>query len=1146
MNVGYVPRRFEKIKTMKGPFKTRALKGRPAAFFVMSLITLAVTSCFNPIGFMPDVLKPPESNIAGNGPGSAGSETLSSPDNPHTNPDPDKGIIIFKNLSGGEKAMAATFAVTGQEHTTVNASVALGSGQERSMSLLPGHYSITITFSGDGSPITGSKALLAGRVEYVYFYVGKDGAYKGGINVNSDHVYGDINLSYYQDNENTGDNGDGDTVSKPREGDVSADNAPREKLPGAMRENYGIALVHNLSASMPLLKVTFDHYTNDIAGGPDLDSHWEMNPGPDKGNRKSIILRPGAWKVRAIWIDPADASCAGGSISTAMVKAGAANHINHLFFYKGTDGKYYLTDEPNSAVWSPAIDGPDYLNHENAGGNGVIPNHEGQITNENESIIVGGSSWDPYRDTYGVAVVRNLSSKVQITKVTFTRDGDASRKYVMGTIDVRNNRSMILEKGPWHVVVDYAWGSHASSKALANPLDVKAVGFTGIKTHVYFYYADNGNNTWEIDADYHVEGGINAPPAYQDEGGGGSAGGAGVSEGDSPGSLTENNRKNLGLVVLKNLAKNADIDDARFKQQTKNFPLSPMAIPRSNQRSILLGNGDWAYYIDYSSDTKKAGRVPGGTTTNTVTIAAGHLYTLYFYQDTTGNYAVTDVWPPVWPALPPLTDGNMAPISDNEGYLHIKNDSSGTILTKLSYKHNGTDTEMNFPGNIQLVPGAETANSVILPVGTATVKFYNGIKQRWSGAIPVNIKERQTFKVIYTDGMDIADLPDGYGMVRVTNKSIEAVQSAIFYDPKMVAHPESFTLVSGDTDSVRVPLGAYVARFKLESFTAEFIVTLDNGTNRIVAVTITDQTVTDKSNVGNPNKAEGGIRVHNAYPINSGSAAYLDTKVFKYYLYEAIVDPVTGKHTYGSSPGYTFDGTQPYNPIARGQNENIPAVNPGFYKLEIVAGSYPWPSYREGLVIGGLTLSEKLITYDCGEVLIVAGQERQYYFNNHNNEKDTPNGYVTFTLTMSENDNTYAMVHFEMAVRPKKTMAPADFNSIYANPWTSSLPKPETRLYANWPGSWTGAAQGPYAPKEDLIFEWGGVLNSFSNQAGPFAIPPGIYWTRYNDNHTIGYARGAGNDTHWRLIDLRAYARQHVNCSSDHTVGTNWAPVPQL
>jgi hypothetical protein len=1099
-------------------------------------------SCLNPLGFTPDLTVTLDGSVelipgSSDQPDKPGD--TSPTDDPDPHPDSDKGTVIFKNLTGGQKAMAAVFTIASQEFA-IDTAIPLGSGQERSITLLPGTYDIVITFEGQGSPISGSKVLLAGRVEYVYFYVGKDGSYKGGINVDSSMVYGDIDLNFYQDNENAGENADGDDVARPEEGDVSRDNEPREKLPSAMRENYGIAIVHNLSKSMPLLKVAFDHYANNDETGGVFDTHWEMNPGPDRGNRKSIILHPGSWKVRAIWIDPDDPSCTGGVISAAIVKAGIGNYVNHLYFYKSTDGKYHLTSEADSTQWSPPFDGGDYL--DNGGAGGADLSQEGQVTNENETINTGDSPWDSYRNNYGVVVVQNLSSRASIAKVTFTHNTNTGRKWEIPSIGIRNSRSIILEKGIWDVIIEYTWGVHSGSKTL-NDLNVKPVGLTNMKNHVYFYYFDDGDNTWEIDHDYRAEGGTDAPPAYQNDGSGTSAGGAGEGEGDSPGSLTADNRNSLGLVVVKHLAKDADINDVRFKRNSpaKEFPASPMAVQRSNQRSILLGSGDWAYYLEYISDSQGAGRIPGSPNTNTATVVPGSIYTLYFYQDNTGGYSVTDNWPPLAPALPALTDGNVDPAGDNEGYLHIKNASSSTILTKLSYQYNGTGTEMNFPGNVQLVPGAETANDAILPVGTASIKFFNGIKQRWSGAVPVNIRARQVFTVTYTDGMDIADLPDGYGMVRVTNKSSEAVQSVIFYDTQMVEHPEVFTLPSGDTDSIRIPIGSYVAQFRMESFMAESIVTLDNGINRIVAITITDQDVTGKPNVDNPDVSQGGIRVHNAYPINAGSTAYLDMKIFKFYLYP---ETVPGSHTYSSTAACTFNGVSPYNPISRGQGENISTITPGYYRLKVVAGSYPWKSYSDGITTGSLTLNEALITYDCGEILIVKNQERQYYFNNYDNEKDTPNGYVTFDIVCSDDDNTYAIVHFEVAVRPNSSLTSTQIGNIYNNSWTGSSPADSVTQYSNWPGSWTGAAQGPYAPKDTLAFEWGGLLNSYTNQAGPFAVPPGIYWTRYNDNYTAGSAYGK-NSSHWRLIDLRGYARQHVTCAADHTVGTNWAPVPQ-
>ncbi|MDR0400361.1 MAG: hypothetical protein LBH51_05400 [Treponema sp.] len=1102
------------------------------------------SSCLNPIGFVPDLLSDAGEviNPGLNDPANPGD--ISSADKPDIHPDPDKGAIVFKNLTGGSMARIVTYTITGQEHSDIKADVSLSAGQEKSMILLPGHYDITMKFDDAAAPIAGTKALLRGRVEYVYFYAGKDGAYKGGVNMDSSHVYGDINYNYYQDNENLDDNKDGDAVNNPREGDVSADNDPRIKLPPTMRENYGILIVHNLSKTMPLLKLVFDHYENDNAAGNTFDMHWEMNPGPDKGNRKSIILHPGVWRVRAVWIDPARPDDSGAVIDTSIVKAGVSNYINHLYFYKAAppDGAYHLTDESDNTRWIPQPDANDYLDNGNTGG--VDMSSEGQITNENENINTSGPSWDMHRNNYGVLTVQNLSSRVRITRITLTHDLDKSRKWEMGSVGIQNNRSIILEKGVWDVVIDYSWGSQTGSKTL-DDLNVKPVGLTNIRTSVYFSFFDDGDNSWEIDADYRVEGGINAPPVYQYDGNSPNSGGDGGNEGDSPGALTDANKGSLGLVVMKNLSKTADINAVNFSSAApaKNYSIS--GVSRSNQMSILLGAGGWSHYLEYYADNRGSGRIPAGSGANSFTLTAGSIYVLYFYQNNTGDYSISSSWPPVWPDLPPLTDANTIPVGSNEGYLHIKNGSSATILTKLSYQYNGADTEMNFPGNIQLVPGAETANDAILPVGAATARFYNGVKQQWSGAIPVNIKAGQIFSVTFTDGMDITDLPDGYGMVRVTNKSSEAVQSAVFYDSRMTARRESFTLVSGETDSLRVPFQSYVAQFKMESFTAEFIITLDNSSKRIVAVTITDETITDKSNVANPNTQEGGIRVFNAYPMNVGAAAYLDTKIFKYHLYKAQIDQTTGNHYYGANPDYSFDGTTPYSPIGRGQNKNIPVVAPGFYKLIVVAGSYPWPNYQNSIAIDNLTLSEKLISYDCGEVLIVAGQERQYHFNNHGNEKDTPNGYVTFNITMSEHDNAFAMVYFEMAVRPRDHLSDAEFNQIYNAPWTSASPGPDTRWYNKWPGPWINASQGPYAPKETLVFEWGGLLNSYTNQAGPFAVPPGIYWTRYNDNYLSGYARGGGNDTHWRLIDLRKYARRHVNCASDHTVGTNWAPVPQ-
>jgi hypothetical protein len=75
-------------------------------------------------------------------------------------------------------------------------------------------------------------------------------------------------------------------------------------------------------------------------------------------------------------------------------------------------------------------------------------------------------------------------------------------------------------------------------------------------------------------------------------------------------------------------------------------------------------------------------------------------------------------------------------------------------------------------------------------------------------------------------------------------------------------------------------------------------------------------------------------------PVESG--------IFKFHLYKKM-----GTNTYEGSPAHTFDGvSSTYNPISRGQGENIATVTPGYYKLKVVAGSYPWQSYTDGISIG--------------------------------------------------------------------------------------------------------------------------------------------------------------------------------------------------
>jgi hypothetical protein len=300
------------------------------------------------------------------------------------------------------------------------------------------------------------------------------------------------------------------------------------------------------------MKVTFDRH----AAPGTFDVHWEMNPGPDQGNKKSIILRTGSWHVRGIWADPADPLRVNGEIDAVMEKAGIGNYINSIYFYRGQDGKWHLTDKSDEVDLN--IDAGDYLDNPPAGGGGRAPaGGEGDWTNENVDIDIGNSWWNngnpACRSQYGVVVVKNLSSKVRIGKVSFASAINSSRAYDMPAIGPRNFRSIILGKGEWDAVVYYKDGT---DKTLSMRATVKPLGYSNYVNYLYFYYKTGSyhlaNNDYPDDAE--DDGNSSYIPG----------GPAAEEEGVSPGGLTDNNRNRYGLLILKNLTKDVDIDSAEF------------------------------------------------------------------------------------------------------------------------------------------------------------------------------------------------------------------------------------------------------------------------------------------------------------------------------------------------------------------------------------------------------------------------------------------------------------------------------------------------------------------------------------------------------------------------------------------------------
>jgi hypothetical protein len=1135
---------------------------------VLCSVGLFFLSCINPIGFTPDLsllLSGSETTTPNNTNQPDKPGDTSPIDNPNQHPDPDKGIIIFKNLTGGEKAKAATFTITGQEHADINTSILLDTGQEKSIVLLPGRYDIVISFEG-GGPFLGSKVLLPGHVEYVYFYVGKDGSYKGGINVDSSFVYGDLNLNFYQDNENAGDNRDGDGVTTPEEGDVSRDDYPRHKLPAYLRENYGIVWVHNMSLTRDLMNVLFDHYTNNTADDPAaLDAHWEMNPGPGTGGIMSIILRPGEWKARALWIlaqgDAADPNLSGGVIERfAVLKAGQANYINHLYFYKGNDGKWYLTDKQDPNTWNPPCDNTD-LNPaggtEGGGGDLTQAEEEGQFTHEGGTIDIGNSWWEGRRNDYGILVVKNLSSRVAVNTVEFTYQLNALRYYQMGRVSPRSDRSIILGKGAWSPVT-VAYTLNGTPHTLTETVNIFPLGLTGRLNYLYFYYTGNG---------YAISAG-DTPPDYQNDADiSGST--PGYEEGNSPGALNDSNRGTLGLLILQNLSSDTAVDWASFtgkntSQVGTTYNMNPGPAIR-DQKSILLGAGGWKVQAYYTG--------PGSPTTEkTANIVAGQVTYMYFYKTLTGGYSVSPSWPPVPnDALGDNTDPG-AIIGDDEGWVHIINKSAVSTLDRIQYNNGGTWIDIAIPSGT-IAPSYESDPDLVVNKGTWSFRFKIATKPTYSQTVSKTIRAGQVTILEYTDALDSDLPPAGFGTLRIVNDTSNTITKVVSRtrdaSNNYIAHEEAIPVIApkGQTGSTQIGVlsSGGAGRFKdyiIQCYTSDTMfyeetALIEDG--KISTIVLSDTTPKVVVNPQDPdlNDTHGGLLVVNKY------SGVLPFKVFRIYLYKQTDVLGDGTKIWESSyvapdsnpyqenfPGIPAGANQSYNGtmiskddyLVVNQSKVFAPLEEGNYKLFIFAGSYTWDYYEGNNMAGSIPINWKRIAYDCGELFISGNARKVYNFDPYMpgvNDRDTPNGIVTLILNHSGGTTTnsyggtisHTQIIMGTTVSGGLTPTSPAYVTGIARPTPADPAKQASTTNVDKGGP-TNNVAGGFVPTRYIVYDYPRTLTPGNSLT--LYLPPGIYGMRILD-----LAAGSTKTAWYGRSDLN-YLDLYLLDEASKTVSVSW------
>jgi hypothetical protein len=223
-----------------------------------------------------------------------------------------------------------------------------------------------------------------------------------------------------------------------------------------LRDYLGTLAVKNLTAGTTaknIGRVTFTQGTKVFT--------W--TPGPNAGNEKSIILRPGDWHVRieAPGVDIA-------RVKTIYVDSSPNSTKNTVYFFRNSSGQYDMDTSGGN---------PPY-NNDDSGGNG--DEGEGGDPDSNPG-------YNP--NSLGVVIVRNLTNTPNdrgIESVTFVRAGKGPFTMVPGP-DAGSEKSILLTPGNWTVEVNFVEeaGDNPADGVLSRTKVVMASA--GHSNYVYFY-----------------------------------------------------------------------------------------------------------------------------------------------------------------------------------------------------------------------------------------------------------------------------------------------------------------------------------------------------------------------------------------------------------------------------------------------------------------------------------------------------------------------------------------------------------------------------------------------------------------------------------------------------------------------------------
>jgi hypothetical protein len=812
-------------------------------------------------------------------------------------------------------------------------------------------------------------------------------------------------------------------------------------------------------------------------------------------------------------------------INRPLLKLGYINFINKIWFYKGTDGDYHLDPSDNcNGIPGVAIDPND------------LP--------------------DDKKDT-GTIRIYNRSKSTDITAVI-----DPSAAAVPGSLNVNKltqSSSKVKASETYSLHVTY---TNSAGGGTVSP-DFTNIHIQPAAERAFYFYKNLfgdfvvSDNPGDADPN-DLEPGINGGGPGED------------GEGGNPDDYPNYDPAKLGVLVVRNLTSGdthgRKITSVVFSRTAKG-PYSMIPGPNmGSERGILLSPGNWnidLYYETQAADRDDGDPVGKISKTKMVVAASAYVNYIYFYKNKAGNYAVETG--NTIPSGDLLDEANTTiTVGDGMGIFEITNSSSaGSIIAQVKWMG------VNYP--VTIAQGNKYRLEV--PAGTGNLSFRITTKTTFGIELAYTLRARETIPVNYMDSFENTSAlpPPGSSSIVIDNQSTFTVNKLIIYNRAMVG-----TTIPNTALEPPGPVGPNRSASKIVPNMGEVVIQvyMSQSNESIVlsrSATLSDTVVLIAINRGDTDDGTGkgtddgettvtnagGLRVFNHYRAGESNAP--DMKIFKIHLYEQDSVDTNGVPIYAANPTYTWNGTgigvmwdgsshttgSTYNPILRAGNDNMFNIPQGYYKLVIVATTYPWQAIVDNLSVPGITggLTEALISYDCGEVMIANKVERQYYFDvASGKEKDAPRGYaaiyIQYTGVMGGSGAlTYHPAAFEEFAIPPKDKVPS-IND--AGTWA---PTNAQKNYNNWPGKWTNQQTGVWASMANRALLNTQILNYNSPNIGPFYLPPGRYYVRYGDTYGgSGRIFGEGSDTvlRWRAMDISDCGGRTVTVSLDPSQGVSF------